>query len=220
MKEIGKKQFVLVCSPPILCSSMLFLMPFLTDRIGKTSGFIMGFCMYWFVFCLPISLYSANGIGELKKMYAQKPNGPTAKRLLYYLLALIPCIGTFFAVFQKIAFLAGPWVIGLAFLFALINGWIEELFWRGCFNQSFKNNIVLAYIYPTIFFGIWHVGVYFAKGMEYQGGFASLVGGSFLMGLLWGGVAYKTKSIQVVTAAHILTNFFAFTGLIYQNWFQ
>ncbi|WP_313232697.1 hypothetical protein [Tissierella praeacuta] len=34
------------------------------------------------------------------------------------------------------------------------------------------------------------------------------------MGLLWGWVAYTTKSIKIVTIAHIITNFFAFTGMI------
>lgn len=58
-----------------------------------------------------------------------------------------------------------------------------------------------------------------AKGVVYQGGFVSLVGGSFFMGILWRWVAYKTKSIKIVTVAHIITNFFAFTGLIFENRF-
>lgn len=55
--------------------------------------------------------------------------------------------------------------------------------------------------------------------MVYQGGFLSLVGGAFFMGLLWGWVSYKTKSIKIVTIAHIITNFFSFTGMIFENWF-
>lgn len=107
----------------------------------------------------------------------------------------------------------------IAFFFALINGTLEEMFWRGVFNRVFYNKILLAYIYPTIFFGIWHIALYYAKGIEYQGGFASLVGGSFFMGILWGWIAYKTKSIKVIATAHVITNFFAFTGMIFENWF-
>mgnify|MGYP005834088471 CR=1 FL=1 len=40
------------------------------------------------------------------------------------------------------------------------------------------------------------------------------------MGILWGWVAFRTKSIKVVTIAHIITDFFAFTGLIFDNWFR
>lgn len=90
-------------------------MPFLTDRMGKTARFIMGFCIYWFTFCLPISLYSVNGIDKLMKMYAQKSNCSTIKKRLY-LLAFIPstCIGAFFTVFQETALFTGASVKGLA----------------------------------------------------------------------------------------------------------
>ncbi len=219
MKNINKKQFVLLCVAPILCVSMLLLIPFLTNKIGKTSGYILGFCIYWFAFCLPFSLYSCNGFSDLKEIYCQKSNVKKAERNVLNLIAFMPCIATFFVVFREFAPIAGFKVLTIALLFALINGTLEEMFWRGVFNKVFNNKIFLAYIYPTIFFGIWHIALYYAKGIEYQGGFASLVGGSFFMGLLWGLVAYKTKSIKVITVAHIITNFFAFTGMIFENWF-
>lgn len=220
MKKINKKQFILLCVPPILCISMLVLMPFLTNRIGKTAGYVAGFCIYWFIFCFPVSLYSSNGFSKLKGIYSQKSNITATKKNIYYLLAFMPCVATFFVVFKEYASIAGVQVLAIALLFALINGTFEEMFWRGVFNKVFNNNIFLAYIYPSVFFGIWHIALYLAKGMIYQGGFPSLVGGSFFMGLLWGWVAYKTKSIKVVTAVHIITNFFAFTGMIFENWFR
>ena len=216
---INKKQLFLIGSAPVLCLSMLFLMPYLTIKFGRTAGFIAGFCIYWFVFCLPVCVYSSGGTGRLKEIYHQCFTSTTKKKG-YGLLALIPCVATFFAVFKATAPIAGYQVLVIALVFALINGTIEEMFWRGIFNQIFKENLFWAYIYPTVFFGIWHIAVYFANGIVYQGGFFSLVGGSFFMGFLWGLAAYKTKSIKVVTAAHIVTNFFAFTGLIYQNWFM
>ncbi|MBU5439154.1 CPBP family intramembrane metalloprotease [Tissierella sp. MSJ-40] len=218
MNNIDKKQFTLLCIAPILCTSMLLLMPFLTNKLGRTIGYIAGFCIYWFVFCLPISLYYCNGFSGLKEIYSQKSDIKITMRNIYYLLAFIPCIATYFVVFKEFAPIAGFKVLAIVLLYALINGTLEEMFWRGIFNKVF-DNIFLAYIYPTIFFGVWHIALYFLKGIIYQGGFASLVGGSFFMGLLWGLVAYKTKSIKVVTIAHIITNFFAFTGFVFENWF-
>jgi len=218
--KYNKKQFILLFSAPILCMAMLILMPFLTNEIGKTQGYIMGFIIYWFVFCLPISIYSFDGFSNIIKLYFQKLHISIRMKNIYYLLAFIPCIATFFVVFRRFAFKAGFEIFIIVFLFALINGTVEELFWRGAFNKNFDNNIILAYIYPTVFFGIWHIALYFAKGIDYQGGFSSLVGGSFFMGILWGWIAYKTKSIRVVTLAHITTNFFAFTGLIFENWYM
>lgn len=219
MISLEKKQTVLLSIAPILCISMLILIPLLTVAIGRTAGYVVGFCIYWFIFCLPVSVYNSNGLSSLGGIYTQKSNIPTIMRKLYYLLAFIPCIATFFVVFKELASTAGLQVLFIALLFALINGTIEEMFWRGAFNKAFNNNIILAYIYPSIFFGIWHISLYLAKGIVYEGGFVSLVGGSFFMGLLWGWVAYKTNSIKIVTIAHIITNFFAFTGLIFQNWF-
>ncbi|MHC1685182.1 MAG: CPBP family intramembrane glutamic endopeptidase [Clostridiaceae bacterium] len=220
MENINKKKFVLIGVVPIICISMMILIPFLTNRMGKTAGYIAGFCIYWFIFCLPASLYSCNEFGKLREIYIQRSNITTATRNIYYLLAFIPCIATFFVVFKEFAPIVEFQVLAIALLFAVINGTFEEMFWRGVFNKVFNNNIFLAYIYPSAFFGIWHIALYLAKGMVYQGGFASLVGGSFFMGVLWGWVAYKTKSIKVITVVHIITNFFAFTGLIYQNWFR
>ncbi|MGB5824758.1 MAG: CPBP family intramembrane glutamic endopeptidase [Proteocatella sp.] len=219
MKKFNKKQLVLLYVTPILCISMLLLIPLLTNKIGKTAGYIAGFCIYWILFCIPVSLYSCNSFSELKAIYYQKSNIKTAKRNIWNIIAFTPCLATLFVVFKEFAPIAGLQVLALALLYALINGTFEEMFWRGVFNKVFNNNIFLAYIYPSVFFGIWHIALYFAKGIEYQGGFVALVWGSFFMGLLWGWVAYKTKSIKVVTVAHIITNFFAFTGLIYENWF-
>lgn len=219
MKNINKKQFFLICAVPILCISMMLLIPFLTNRIGKTVGYISAFCIYWFIFCLPVSLYSSNGFSKLREIYTQKSNITITMRHVYYSLAFMPCIATFFVVFKGYVSIVEFQVLAIALSFAIINGTFEEMLWRGVFNKIFDNNVFWSYIYPSVFFGIWHIALYLAKGMVYQGGFASLVGGSFFMGLLWGWVAYKTKSIKVVTAVHIITNFFAFTGLIYQNWF-
>lgn len=218
--NLGKKQAGLLATAPLLCVSMLILVPLLTAVTGKTAGYVIGFCVYWFLFCLPASVYSANGFRGLKEIYTQKSDISSAMRNICYLLSIIPCTATFFAVFKKFAPAAGLQVLVVALVFALINGIFEEMFWRGAFNKVFSNNIIFAYIYPSIFFGIWHIALYFAKGMVYQGGFFSLVGGSFFMGLLWGWAAYKTGSIKFVTAAHILTNFFAFTGLISENWLR
>lgn len=220
MRNLERKQLVLLFIAPLLCISMLILVPLLTLLLGKTIGYVTVFCIYWFIFCLPVSLYISNGFSELRGIYFQESNIPTRISKAYYLLAFIPCIATFFVVFKEFAPVAGFQVLSIALLYALINGTFEEMFWRGVFNKVFNDNIFLAYIYPSVFFGIWHIALLLAKGMVYQGGFASLVGGSLLMGLLWGWVAYKTRSIKVVTAAHIITNFFAFTGLIFENWFK
>lgn len=217
MKYLERQHLLLLFGAPILCIAMMIIFAFSNLILGKTIGYIIGFCTYW-LSCYTMSLYSANGVNGVKKIFSNKIN--KSNNMVFYLLAFVPCIATFFVIFKETIPFVGFQVLFMALLFALINGFFEEMFWRGVFNKVFGNNILLAFIYPSIFFGIWHIALIFAKGIVYQGGFASLIGGALCMGLLWGWIAYKTKSIKAVTAAHIITNFFAFTGLIYDNWFK
>ena len=90
MKNISKKQFILLCVPPILCISMLLLVPFLTNKIGRTVGYIAGFCIYWFIFCLPFSLYYINK--DLKKIYCQKSNIKKVENYALNFATFLPCI--------------------------------------------------------------------------------------------------------------------------------
>ena len=68
-------------------------------------------------------------------------------------------------------------------------------------------------------FSGWHIALTLIRGMVYTGGNIALLAGASFMGVLWGFIAYKTKSVRYTTVAHIITNFFAFSGLIYENWF-
>lgn len=219
LKKLSKNQRILVYSAPVLNISMIILFPILTSVLGKTLGYILGFCIYWFAFCMPVTLYVIKGTNGLKDLYNQESNITMKMKKLLYAIAFVPCIATFFVVFKGTVQVAGFRVLSIAIAFAAINGTVEEMFWRGVYNKEFSNDILWAYFYPSIFFGAWHIALYYAQGMVYHGGFAPLVFGALFMGLLWGWVAYKTKSIRIVTIAHVITNIFAFTGMIYDNWF-
>lgn len=127
MKNINKRQFILLCTAPILCISMLLLIPFLTNKIGKIGGYIGGFWIYWLVFCLSVSLYSCNGLSGLKGVYSQRSNIKTPERIIWYLIAFMPCIATFFIVFKNFVPIAGFQVLVIALAYALINGTIETV---------------------------------------------------------------------------------------------
>ncbi|MGG1663144.1 CPBP family intramembrane glutamic endopeptidase [Brevibacillus sp. NRS-1366] len=122
--------------------------------------------------------------------------------------------------FAQYAPLASWTVIFLALLFALINAPLEELLWRGVFPDHFPHHPVLGFLYPTICFGLWHFAPALAKDSGMDGGLLSFAGGAFFMGSLWGWYAYRYKTILPTTVSHVFTNFFAFTGFLYVNWFS
>lgn len=136
---------------------------------------------------------------------------------LYYIAAFLPVVATLFVAFlPTVSHMTGKMLM-LTGIYAVLNGTLEELFWRFTFNKTFEGKIIFAYVIPTIVFTSWHVALTFAGGMSYHGGALALVGGAGVMGLIWGFVMYRTKNIGVTILAHICVNFFAFSQLLYQN---
>lgn len=219
LKELTKKQIVMLAAAPLLVISTIAAFQVCTSNYGKTTGYILGFCFYWLIWCLILPMLIV-GTSNIKNLYKIKAPAFGKPAILNIVLTIFPFILTGTVVFSRIADKINANVIVYALIFALINGSMEELFWRGTFNAVFENNIWLSYIYPTIFFGAWHIALYLVKDISYQGGFLSLVGGATIMGFAWGWAAWRSNTITFTTAAHILTNFFAFSGLIFENWFM
>ena len=196
---------------------MILFIPWVTAMLGKTKGYIVSNMVYWGIFCLPLTiLYTKGSWTSIKSMYSAALEGK--KIVLYNAAAFFPVVATGIIVFIPTVQKAPAVAILLALAYAVVNGTMEELFWRGLYNTVFTS-IGTAYIIPTILFSMWHIALALANGMLYHGGAVALLGGAAFMGVLWGAVAYETKSIRFTTMAHVLTNFFAFSGLIYDNWY-
>lgn len=176
--------------------------------------------IYWVFFCIPSIIFITKGKKhELIKIYTPKTTMSKRKLSIYNLTAFLPVLPVCVIAFIPVIKAESTAPIIIAFFYAIFNGFIEELFWRGLFNKVFDDNIIFAFIYPTVMFSGWHIALILVKGMVYTGGNIALLAGASFMGVLWGFIAYKTKSVRYTTVAHIITNFFAFSGLIYENWF-
>ena len=188
---------------------------FLPLYLGKTAGYIASFMLYWGI-CWGHGLYLKHG--SMAGLYSWPQR--SRQNSILSILCFVPVLGAFAASYLlAYPFLDLPLYVILAAA-ALINGFTEEFYWRGAFISRYKQNRLLAFVVPTVLFGLWHVSVYVAYGVSYQGGFWPLVGGAFFMGLLWGYTAFKQQRILIPTLAHILANFFAFSNLIVENWLK
>lgn len=192
----------------------LFCFMLLPILLGLWKGYLLSFGVYWF-FCL---LHGSKlKVGSMKALYRLPSfNNRSA---ITYLLCFMPALGAFIVSFLPAVKHFSPLLLVLVMLASLINGFVEEYYWRATFLSRYRQQIRRAYLIPAGLFGLWHISVWAAPGMLYQGGFAALVGGACFMGLLWGYVAYRHQQVLMVTIAHILTNFFAFTGLVADNFF-
>ncbi|NGQ94940.1 CPBP family intramembrane metalloprotease [Brevibacillus sp. SYP-B805] len=217
MNSWSLKQKTLAAIAPALVLSQIVIFQFLVHFFGDTWGYLLGYVVYWLIWCIPVSLIFLKKnllrLCRLPKGIYNKTHWISAS------LVALPALATGLAVFPRYAPSAGWEVVLLALFFAMINAPIEELFWRGVFPSVFPKSFWLGFLYPTFCFGAWHLAPALAKESGMDGGILGFVGGAYFMGLVWGWYSHRYKTILPSTVSHVLTNLFAFTGFLYVNWF-
>ena len=210
-------------SKSILLFSSVIILPFMfivfsitTSNFGIEKGYFLGFIIYW-SFCLGIIfIIIKRSRTHLKSLYSFHLNSKKAR--VYYVFALLPVFGVFIISFLPNMQLLDSRLIFLVLVTSIINGFVEELYWRGLFLTEFKNSVIFGLFASTIFFTSWHIALYTINEINY-GGFLVLVGGSSMLGLLWSFCTRELNSILFPTLSYILVNIFAFTELYTKNSF-
>jgi uncharacterized protein len=212
----NKKRTLLVSSLLMLPVTYLWIQ-FTTSTFGAKWGYITGLAGYW-VYCLVIvGLVSGGKLETLKTLWNAQNSGKYIKWIS--LLAFVPVFGVFFVSFlPNVAQLSLSTGVLLVIVVAL-NGSIEELYWRGLYLLEYPENSRIGFLFSWLLFGAWHVSLWFARGMIYKEGFLALVGGAYMLGLIWTWVARSNGNLKAVIPSHILVNLFAFTALFVDNGF-
>lgn len=207
---LNNKKTLLIFSMLII-PVMILVFIFFSSMFGRTIGYFLPYAVYLTLLLIGV-IYFYKQEGSCLKLNIEH-------NMIYYICAFIPVVATFIVAFLPTLRQITIKLFFITLIYAILNGTLEELFWRLTFNKIFEKNIWGAYVIPTIIFSCWHSALLFAKGISYHGGALALVGGAAMMGVIWGFVMFKTRNIKVIIYAHILTNFFAFSQLIYINWF-
>lgn len=212
MSRFSAPQKTLLVATPLIVLMLIYLFPALTYSFDKSRGVLIALAIYWGAVCFGFGL-TIIGLRNLKRLYAR----PKPANALNLALAILPVVLVFFAAFLPVATSLSPRILLLATLFAIINGTAEELFWRGAFIHHFPQDARYAVLYPLVLFTAWHIALALIKGAQYQGGAVALIGGAAIMGLLWGVLAWRTKSIYLSTLSHIGVNMMAFPAVLLAN---
>lgn len=211
MKFSGQQKHTLIAASIwVLC--LLAIFPILTNALGTLWGYATAMAIYWGGLCWMAG--QSLWVESIRASLFQKPQ---KLDWITFLLAAFPVATVLFVAFLPRAANYSLVVFPLALIFALINGVIEELYWRGCCLNTFSDHWGKAAVFSVGLFTCWHFALVFAKGMEYEGGAFSLIAGAAVMGAVWTVLALRTQSLWPSTISHVVMNFFAFTGLIQTN---
>ena len=208
----------------ILLVSSLLMLPFTfglfqltTAFLGPKWGYVTGFLGYWSYCLITAWLVSGRDWNYFREMWNRQRDNKYARWI--GLAAFIPALGVFFVSFlPNVAKLSLSAALLLIFM-VILNGSIEELYWRGLYLLEYPNDARIGFFLSWLLFGAWHISLWFARGILYKDGFLALVGGAYGLGLIWTWVARSNGNLRAVVPAHILANLFAFTGLFVDNGF-
>jgi membrane protease YdiL (CAAX protease family) len=173
--------------------------------LGPRPGFVVAFVIYWLVWGLavPLWLLGRDGvIGLFRPVRAME----VLPRILVALLLAAPAALGFLFIFPTLFPEGGANLIALFALYAIVNGVLEEIFWRGMFVQAFPNDVLRSIVYPSVVFGVWHLVVLSMSGMFPPVAPLAAFIAATALALVYGWAARFTGSIRWVAASHALLN--------------
>lgn len=209
-----KKQRLLIAIPPFLLVTTYVTFRLLADLLGRVNGYLGGFLFYWLIWCglIPFLIVGSEALGTL----FNDPENRFGKPKWVGILFLVgPFASPFFTMFLPRIMNATWGIVLTSALFAIINGMMEEVLWRGAFIKTFPKSWLWSYLYPSIWFGYWHLSPQTVFPSSMPGGTFAFATVSIFMGLTFGWVSKKTNSIRYTAIAHILTDFMGLAGLAF-----
>jgi membrane protease YdiL (CAAX protease family) len=195
--HLSSQQKIALAFPPVLLAVMYPVFQWLSRALGKTLGWYFGLVVYWLVWgaLLPWLLIGGESIRSLIR-----PLRPDVTAVLLVLLLLL-LAGLYRRIsgmeYQKTSL----WAFVLLLSTTLGNGFFEELLWRGVYMELFPDSALLRIVWPSIWFGLWHLA---PGSVSSTGSALGLVIGSTLMGFYLTYVAQRTGTIWWTIVAHTL----------------
>ncbi len=202
-----KKKVGIIVSP-IIIIAIGFIIASFSSLIMNDWAIIPLAIIYW-----SLSLfYSFRFKRQSLRAYFSKPKGSTA----WFILALVVGSLPIFILIRNITILNNPIVLITWLIFALINPFIEEIYWRGVLVDNLPFRGKWASVgYSTLLF---------VASKPLMWGVFSVAGRSLtillplgIMAIVWSIVYIKTKSLWWSITSHFLVDIFALTGVMLLN---
>ncbi len=174
-----------------------------TRRYGPERGYQAGFAIYWAsCWVLAGSVIGRQRLLELWRV--PEPLLP-APRGLSAAVLVAPPIGGLATQWVPQARASGPAAVVAALGVGTTNALAEEVFWRGIPVATFPDDPLRGWLWPALGFSAWHLVPLSTRPSSIQRQ-ASLLAGAALIGLGYGWIAWRTRSLAAVAPAHALTD--------------
>jgi uncharacterized protein len=197
---LRRRRVAALLAPPLLIASTYVVFQVLVASWGERWGYLGGFLFFWLFWCAGFSFWALGIDGVKAVLRDTRPRLPHP-RVLWLVLLAVPVAGAFATVLLPDLPRATVPVVALAWLIAIVNASLEELFWRGVYIRLFPGRLVAGWLYPAALFALWHLATTSVRGSALV-----LVGAAAYLGLVYGWVAYRTGTIRYTIIAHILLN--------------
>ena len=193
---LNLKQKIAIFLSPALFFVMFIVYQGFARILGSDLGWYAGFAIYWPIFCLviPFLLVDTSRIIERFQIIKIK-----SKYLLVYLFPVFMTLigGVFMSTTERSISSLIIW-IGMS----VGNRIFEEILWRGVYPLLFPDNKLFGFIWPSLWFSIWHLA---PGSLSHNFSPLVLASGALMLGVFFGWGAYKTKSLLWASTGHTLS---------------
>ncbi len=200
--------FYAVLSPVLLiavCAAVQFL-------AGKLIG-VWAWVPTMLVFWATIALFTRNFSGFDAAMDRFKnPSGS----VLWSAVALLAGLLSLHGFVRHWTLLSELHLVVAWLVFALINPWFEESYWRGLLMDATASwGKLTSLLYSSVWFAASHPLVWGIHSLPLRK--VEAIGALLLVGLLWGAAYQRSGSLRWCVAGHMLANLFGLAALVLLN---
>jgi hypothetical protein len=200
--ENAGRRVVALSLPVVMPLAMTATFMVTEERLGETGGYVAGFGVYWAACAaLSVGLLGRDGVRRVSR--DRRPRLPRPV-IVGAALLLWPPAGAIATRFVPEIGSATPRMVATIAGVAVANAVLEELLWRGVYVTLWPENPWLGWVWPAVGFGAWHIAPQVIHRAA-MGPLAYVVSATAL-GLSWGWVAWRTKSIRWTTVSHVFTD--------------
>lgn len=204
----------LIAAPWLLILTTNLAYQWAVAGLGSKLGYLTGFLFYWIIWCFGFSLWVLGADGVLALLRDGRLRF-TSRRWLGLVLLMAPLLLAYGYEFPRVLPQATLPIVLSSAIISIVNGIAEELLWRGVYASIFPDDLWWGYLYPALGFAVWHFVPQQVFPNPRPGATVSLVIAAGIVGLMWGWVTYRTKSIRWTGLSHILFDFSGLGGRVY-----